>query len=828
MLSDLRYVIRTLRQRPGYTAVTVSVLALGVGPTAAILSLANQLVFRPIPHVQDPGRLALVYFAQWSNQGRGMSPRSVSNLNREEIVAGTPALEGLAGYQPTAVSIAAENTAPRQVSGLFADGDFFRLLGLSPELGRAFGPEEDRPPDGTPVVVISHDFWTSQFNRDPQVLGRTLRVNGEPFTIVGVAPQGFKGIESLSNTEVWLPAATLATVSHIPPQFRPQGRGFGWFYAFLGRLAPEATFQQAEAQLRAAVTRVVAAYPEENAALGEAQPRVFPGLGVFVLSRASARDTLRLLAAVGAVLLLIACANVANLALFRAAQRRGETAIRRALGAGAVRVAGLYFTESVLLGLVGGGIGLLLAVWLARLFEGSSFTGIGKIPDLSLDWRVVGLTAGVSVAAGLLFGVAPALFARRLDLSVALKDAARTGTAARPWLRAGLSALQLTLCLTLLVAAFLFIGTLRNLYRVDLGFDPSEVAMFQIDLAGRGYTQQQAGVYYENLLQRMGHLRGVSSASVSQLSPLLGVRHMAEVQRPDEDPQAAHPVVLNAVSSGYLDALRMTLVRGRWFTEEETLQDVTAAVHPMVISQALAHQLFGDQDPVGRVVSFPARERRPRSDHVVVGAARDVRWIDPTEEPDAIVYLPLSSPESMDRRWAVLLVRSPVPLTELAPAVRDVAAGLDNTVALSEAQLLTAVLEARVAQQRMFAKMLGLLSALAVLLAAAGVYGLVSQTVVERTREFGIRMAVGAERRDVLALVMKRAGLLAVWGVLGGLAGAAVIGRVIRSRLYGVQPLDPLVYALALAALVGVTLVASYLPARRGARANPVAALRAE
>ncbi len=677
-------------------------------------------------------------------------------------------------------------------------------------------------------MVISHDFWTSQFNRDPQILGRTVRVNGEAFTVIGVAPEGFKGIESPSDVQVWLPGSTQATVQHIPLKFRPQGHGFGWYYQFVARLAPGATFDQAQAQLRAAVARVAAAYPEENAELDQAEPRVFPGLGTFPLARGSVRDMLRLLVGVGALLVLLACANVANLSLFRAVQRRGETAVRRALGAGVIRVARLYLTESVTVAVLGGAIGVLLAVWLAQLFQGAIVSGLGKIPGFLLDWRVLALTAGTSVGAGLLFGAAPAVFARRIDVAVALKDAARTGTVARRWLRSGLSVLQLTLCLTLLITSFLFIGTLRNLYRVDLGFDPSRVTMLQIDLTTHGYTDDRARAYYDELLRRVRALPAVSAASVSQVSPLTGMSQRTSVLRPNEDPKDARNVVINSVSSGYFEALGMTPVRGRWFTEGETLRNAPRGERPMVISRTLARELFGDRDPVGQLVSFPATPWRPRRDHVVVGVVGDVRWTDPAEDAPAMVYQPLSSPEGFGVGRAVLLVRSRLAPRDLVPALRDIATSLDDAVPLSEEQSLTAMLQARLGEQWLFAKVLGLLAALAVVLAGAGVYGLVSQTVAERTREFGVRVAVGAERRDILALVMRRAVLLAVLGVVGGLAGAVAIGRVIRSRLYGVAPLDPLIYLLALAALVAIALVASYVPARRASRVDPVAALRYE
>lgn len=620
-----------------------------------------------------------------------------------------------------------------------------------------------------------------------------------------------------------MPGATLHYVRHFPRERWSGGREGGTFYHFVARLAAGASVEQAETQLRAALARLAEAYPDENAPLRDAEPMVYPGFGAYATVRDGVRETLRLLVGAGALLLLIACANVANLALFRSVQRRGEMAVRRALGAGGTRIARMYLTESALLAILGGGLGVLVAVWLAELFEGTSVLGLGVMPGFALDWRVLALTTAASIASGMLFGIAPAVTLGRMDLPLALKDAARTETRRKPWLRGALSVVQLALCLTLLVPGFLFLQTLRNLYRIDLGFDASGVTLLNLDLGDHGYTDPQALAYFDELLGRVRELPGVSAATVSVLAPLGGIRYVAQVRRPGDGGQADRDLPMNGVSSDYFKTLRIELVRGRVFTLDETMRRTPDGPSPVILSETLARELFGGRDPLGRIVNVSMRQR---GDHVVVGVVRDVRWLSPVEDPGPMIYVPLA--RTPWPTWGVLVIRSARSSGALVPAVREVATRIASSVPLSVEETLTQRLRDNVAQQRLFAKLLNLLSALGLVLSAAGVFGLVSQTVVERTREFGIRMAMGADARSVLTLVIRRASTLAALGVAGGIAGAAVATRVIRNRLYGVEPLDPTVYVSALVVLASVALLASYLPARRAARVDPMEALRYE
>src|SRR5574341_510550 len=822
MLSDLRFAFRSLRQHPGYALLAIAVLALGVGPTSALLSLADQLVFHPIPHVRDSGRLAVVDVGKGSPR-TGWSPRSVSQVGRAARVTSSPAVDGLAGYwPPSSFSVAAERATPLRMDGQFVTADFFDVLGLRADLGRTFNPDENGAHGPVPVAVIGHDLWTGMLGRDPQVLGRTLRINSETFTIIGVLPEGFRGIEALSDVQLWLPSAVLPVVRHIPGPSRQDAVAQGMPYLVM-RLAAGATFRQAEAQLRAAIPR--AAATEGDELLADAAPIVFPGLGVSAFVRTSVDRTLRLLFGVGAMLLLIACANLANLALFRAVRRRGETAVRVALGAGTVRIARLRLAESVMIGLAGGAAGVVLAVWLMALFHGTRFLNVGEMPSFALDWRVVAATTGVAVTVGVLLGLLPVAVRERVELSTTLKGATRTGTAGRHLVRAALSAVQFALCLALLVATFLFVGALRNLYRVDLGFDPSHVTTFEFHLGDQGYSRQQTLAYYDQLLRLVRQLPGVSSASVSTMAPLTGNRGMMNVRLPGDDPEAGRNVAMNGITSGYLDVLEMTMLRGRPLTDEDLAAQGGAGPVPIVLSASLARQLFGDRPPVGRTLISTAGPAQHEA--VVAGVAQDVRWSGPGSEPEPMIFLPLSLSPFLDVQ-GVLMVRSLVPASSLVPAIRPVAADLDPSVPLGRTETLDAVLGRWTSQQSLFSKVLSALSALAVLLAAVGLYGLVSQTVAERARELGIRMAVGAERRDILALVLRRAGGVAAIGTLAGLLVAAAVVRVIRSYLFGVQPLAPVFYLLAIGTLVVAAAVASYVPARRATRIDPVDALRAE
>jgi len=818
MQSDFRYAFRSLRQHPGYSLLAIGVLALGIGPTSALLSLADQLVFHPIPHVHNSGRLAVVYIGK-GDPRTGWSPRSVSEASRAALVAASPAVGGLAGYWPaTSLSLAADRVTPRRVPGQFVTANFFRLLGVQPALGRTFSRDDDLG-GGEPVAVIGHDLWAGMLAHDPQVLGRAVRINSETFTVIGVLPEGFHGTEALSDVEVWLPVGTMPAVNHTPAPFRRRAAAQGMPY-FVMRLAAGATFPQAEAQLRVAIPRVAVAQGDEQ--LADAAPLVFPKLGVFAFVRASADRILRLLFGLGALLLLIACANVANLALFRAVRRRGETAVRAALGAGTARIARLHVAESVMIGLAGGGVGVVLAVWLAALFHGSRFPDVGAMPAFALDWRVVGVTAAVAVTVGALLGLLPTAVRERVQLSTTLKDATRTGTTGRHLLRAALTALQFALCLTLLVATFLFVGALRNLYRVDLGFDPSHVTTFQFYLSDEGYTRQQTLTYYDRLLRRVRQLPGVTAASVSTMAPLIGAPFILNVRLPGDAPQAGHQAVINGMTSGFFDVFRMTLLREQSFTDEAVTAASTAQATPVVLSESLARQLFGDRAPLGQTVTWTFGAEP--SEGVVAGVVRDARWSGPAAEADPMIFVPLSRVDAS----GILTVRSPLPVATLVPAIRQVTATLDPLVPLGPAETMDALLQRSTAEASLFSKVLSALSALAVLLAAAGLYGLVSQTVAERARELGIRVAVGADRRDILALVLRRAGTLAAVGAVAGLAGAAAAARMIRAYLFGVQPLDPLFYVAAIALLAAAALVAAWVPARRATRIDPVRVLRAE
>lgn len=822
-MNDLRYALRSLRNSPGFTATAVLTLALGIGVNTATLSLANWLFIRPIPGVRDQDRLAVVMVAHWSTgPGFGYSPRSVTYEHLASILPSVPALKGLAGHQEGLdVSLALSGAAPRRVQIAYTMADYFSVLGLEPQLGRVFTADEDAAPGGVPVALVSDRLWKSAFSADSRVLGQEVHLNGEVFTVIGVLPAGFHGTEAFGEVDLWVPRSTYGLINHFPVDYWPRIREF---YEFVARLADGATFEQAEAQLAAAIRRLAEATSGETAMALDAEPRLFAGIGVPPNSRSSVRSALRLFLATGGLVLAIACANIANLLLFRGVRQERECAVRRALGATPRRMARLYLVESVLLAVLGGGVGIVLAVWLTDLFDGARFAAV-TIQGLTLDWRVFAITLGVCVATGLVFGSAPAANASRANLATALKQAARTQTPGVHRVRAAFGVIQLSLSLTLLIGAFLFIGTLQNYRGVDLGFEPRGLSIYHVDLESHGYTPERSLAYYDALLQRIRDLPGVETVSVSNLAPFLRVIHGIRILDPGTD--SAVSVPMNGVSPEYFRGLGVATIRGRTFTEAEYQEGTGGSEGPAVVNQRLARQLFGARDPIGRAITLARTARDPERALRVVGVVRDSRWSSLVDDPEPFLYVPFPQ-NSRGVGDGTILVRSKQPPSLVTSAVREVAASLDSSVPFAFDQAFTATLDRFLSMERLFAKVLGLLAVLALGLAAVGLYGLVAEGVAERVREFGIRRAMGAESVSILKLVVLGALRFAALGVALGLAGAGILTRLVQNRLFGVSALEPTVYVVSALGLALVVVVASLLPAWSATRVDPMQALRYE
>jgi putative ABC transport system permease protein len=819
VLQDLRYALRTLLRAPGFTAAAVLTLALGIGASTAGFSLLNWLLIRPVPGVHDGSSLADIWFGV--HRGDGVTVSRVSYEQHAAVLSRVPALNGLAGRQRLSVSLGAGDALPRRVGAEFVMPSYFEVLGVLPRLGRVFAPDDDALPDGVRVAVISHRLWLDWFGGRADVLGQVLRVNALSFTVIGVTPRGFHGTERLGDTDLWLPGRTYADVSHFAPAFK--ARFSPGYYEFVARLRPGSDFAQADAQLRVAVPQVAQLNAEWTEEFEDVTAKVFPGVGLFALGRDQVVRPLRLVMGIVVLVLLIACANVANLLLLRGAGRRGDTAVRIALGASSSRLVRLHLAESLILAALGAAAGIVVALWLNSLFEGTQLQR-ARIGDVALDWRVAAFAAGATLAAAGLVALAPALSARRTDVAATLKDSAATQVARAP-LRGGLAVLQLSGSLTLVVGALLLGRTLAGLARVELGFEPTGVVAFIIQPRDVGYDAARTRAYYRELLTRVEALPGVEHVTLAENVPFVCCSHRLRVGAAGSDASTRVEVYSNTVGHEYFRVLGIPLLSGQGFTRAEVLPDSGAALPPTVLSLGLARRLFGAADPLGKVVELP-QYRGPSMRLQVIGVAGDSRWNDLEAEVPLFMYLPLGYQGRVDA--AALLVRSRVSTTNLSHAVARTARALDANLPLSEPRTIVASIAQELSTRRLLLKLLGVLAGVTVVLAGVGLYGLVSYGVTLRTREFGIRMALGAERRRILATAMRGGLRLAAVGVGLGLAGAAALTRLVRAWLFGVEPLDPPSLVAAATVLVVAALLACWLPARRAARVDPMVALRSE
>jgi len=817
-LADLRHAVRSLRTSPTFTLVASLTLAVGIGATITSLSLIHWLVLRPIPGIDRPDELALV----WSTSRRppgplvaaaaGLQPRWVSYTEHQELMRSLPALSGLAAFQRGEANLGAPGAQPRRANVHYVMPSYFTVLGVRPVVGRPLLPEDDAPPEGQPVAVISDELWAGLFNRDPGAMGKDVVVNGRPFTIVGVAPPAFRGIERLGRTDLWLPGRVLGRNA------RQEGYFMGGYYEFVARVATGATFAQAEAQLHAAF----GALEEDRDA------RVFRGLGIPPLQRPQVSRFMRLTLAASLLVLVIACANVANLLLFRGLARRSMTAMQKVMGAGIGALIRRQLTEGAVLVVPAILAGLLLASWFTLSLEGARLgRSMEPFVQIPIVWSVVAVGAALALITALLAAVAPAVAASRTDPRDAIQGTARTQARGAARLRGSFAVIQLSLSLTLLVGALLLLGTLQRLNAIDPGFEPRGVLVLSVNPGDMGPSEAQARGYYRALLARLQAAPGLDQVAVAWQAPFVGLVRVGRIRPPGSSSDAEEfRVRQNLVSPDYLPLLQTSFVEGRNFTPQEFLPD-SSAPRKVILSQSVARRLFGDRPAAGQVL--PGRNGRPTE---VVGVVEDGRWenlegsLGPfLVEPGLMTYAPFpGSPLG----GAVILVRSRLPDGVAAETVQRVAGEVDPRLPAYGVTSMPDLIRRTLADRILLARMLGLLAFLAVALAAVGLYGLVAYGVAAHTREFGIRIALGAEARSILGLVVREAALLGGIGVAVGSAGAAALSRLIANRLYGVSPLDPATYLLAAGVLFAVCLVAALLPARAATRVDPMVALRAE
>ena len=829
---DLKFSLRALAKNPVFTLVVVLTLALGIGANTAIFSLMDQVLLRPLP-VKEPGRLVVL---------SGPGPFSGSSHSNSNTLTpfSHPMFEGLRDQNTVFDGVLAHWGAPvhltvgkqtDNVSGGLVSGTFFQVLGLAPAVGRLFTPEDDRTPGGHPVVVLSHGFWTRRFGGDPNVVGQTVGVNNEPMTIVGVAPAGFHGVEVGEPTDVFVPLMMQAASS--PPGSAASATGAragscSWPVSATAspwrRPRPALTSSTGSSSRR--TSRPSRRHPSASGLVSSRRRSTFlPGAhGMSSLRDQSKLPLLVLMGMVGLVL-LIACANVANLLLARASSRQKEVAVRLALGASRARIVRQLLVESAVLSVLGGLLGVVFATWSGDLLlHALPSEGARQALSAEPDLRVGAFALGLTLLTGLVFGLVPALQATRPQLFPTLKNestAVASGTAPFRF-RKGLVVAQIALSLLLLIGAGLFSRSLLNLRGLNPGFAPERLLAFTLDPALNGYALDRRLALLKQLQDEIEAEPGVSSVSLAA-EPLMTDSNTSSTVKVEgyqaKDDEDMNPN-FNQVGPEFFATLGITRIAGRDFSEADAL----GAPKVAVVNETFARYFYGEQDPVGR--RFALGRRAETFDITIVGLVRDGKAASLREKPRRFVYVPYTQDERVGAM--TFYVRSAVDPGALADRLRKVVARIDTTLPVTELKTMRAQIGESLFVDRMVAGLSAAFGVIAMALAAIGLYGVMSYAVALRTREIGIRVALGAERRTVLLMVLKEVGVLTAIGVAIGLPGGYGLGRLVESQLFGIQARDPLTFALATATLLTTALLAGYLPASRATRVDPVVALRYE
>jgi len=811
---DLRYGARMLRKNPGFTLIAVLTLALGIGANSAIFSLVNTILLRPLP-VREPQRLVSV-FPTILRTGEALAfsyPNYVDVRDRNDVFS------DLAAFHIAGMSLS-RNGNNEIIYGYLASGNYFEMLGIKAVMGRTFTPEDDRTPGAHPVAVLSYASWQKRFGADRDIVGQTVLLNNQSYTIIGVAPPRFNGTEVIYAPELWAPMMMLGQIE--PGSKQLEQRNVASCYC-VGRLKPGVSAAQAESALTNLMAQLGREYPDSNE--GKGMMLTPPGL-ILPTVRTPFIGFAGVLMLTVALVLLIACTNLAGLLMARAAGRCKEIAIRLSLGASRAQLVRQLLTESVLLALAGGGVGVLLAVWLIDLVM--AFKPPISIPlllDLQLDWRVLSFTVVLSLLTGTLFGLLPALQATKPELAPALKDESSLGGYRRSRLRNTLVVAQVALSLVLLVAAGLVVRSLQHAQVMSPGFNPDHVVTLTMSLSSQGYDETKGKQFQQQVIDRVSHLPGVKSAATTDILPLsLGsLDSYVFIEGAPPTRGAQTPYALNSrVSPGYFQTMEIPLIAGRVFTE----RDREDAPRIVVINEAFAGRFWPGQSALGK------RFRYHRADGPLVevaGVVKDGKYFSLGEDPKSFFYLStLQSDDETQTGLTTLVARTTNnPIAALA-TIRGEVLKLDPTMPFVEVKTLTEHMSISLFPLRIGATVVGGFGLLALLLAAIGIYGVMAFAVSQRTREIGIRMALGAQGADVLLLILKQGLTLMLIGLGLGLAGALLLTRLMSSVLYGVSATDVATFVSVTALLGLVVLLACYLPARRATKVDPMVALRSE
>jgi predicted permease len=824
LIQDLRFSFRLLAKSPGFAAVAVLTVGLGIGANSVIFNLVNLLFLRPLP-VERSEELVFVY----NQVPNAPYPYDLSYPDYVDYRDTNQAFSGLTAYKPRAFNLSSGGTNER-VYGEIVTGNYFDVLGVQAVEGRTFLPEEDEVPGRNPVVVVSHSFWENRFGATPDIVGETLRLNGVSFNVVGVAPEGFNGLFMVGFTPaLWVPTMMAEAVTPGSGREMLDLRDRRWLRV-VGRLDSGVSIDRAESAMTTLAQQLELQYPESNKGVGiqlfpEREARPAPGsTGLLAFAMAV------FMALVGMVL-LIACANVANLLLARATGRSREIAMRLALGASRWRLIRQMLTESVVLALLGGVAGLLIAIWGGRVLAGIPLpTDIPFLFDLTPDARLLTFTFVLSFMTGVVFGLAPALRWSRPDLVPALKGEG-TGSAAgssRSRLRNALVVAQVAVSLVVLVGAGLFLRSLQNAYEIDPGFEPDNMLLLSLDPTLNDYDVTKREQFFQRLAERAESLPEVES--VSYAGPILldfiaesvGIVIEGRETRAEEE---EINILYSLVGPDYFDTMKTSIVRGRGFDE----QDRPSAPPIVIVNETMAERYWPGEDALGKRVRLtgPMAKREPeRALMEVVGIAADGKYRSLGENPTAYLFLPMYQRPTSNA--VTLLARTSVDPLRSAGPLRGEIRALDENLPVFNIKTMHEHMNSTLLGAKIAAGVVGTFGLLGLVLAAVGIYGVLSYAVSQRTREIGLRLVLGAKRFDTIKLVVGQAVLLTSAGMAIGLAGAFGLSRIASNLLYGVSATDPVIFATVSAILVGVSIIAAVVPTWRAMRVDPIVALRYE
>ncbi len=825
---DIRHSLRLLRLNPGFTIVAILSLALGIGANTAIFQLLDSVRLRTLP-VKDPQSLAIVGIGNrnWSAGSHSGRYSDITNPQWEQIRDHQEGFSSIFAWAESQFNLATVGEA-RYAHGMYVSGDFFRVLEVQPLIGRLLTTDDDRRGCGAQAAVISYAFWQHEYKGDPGVIGRKIMLDGNPFPIVGVTQPGFFGVEIGRMFDLAVP---ICSEPLLRAESTMLNMRHGYWLASMGRLKPGWTAERATAQLNTVSPAILEATvpevyrPDDVKKYMEYRFSAFPASNGFSALRQEYENPLWILLAIAALVLLIACANLANLMLARASSREREVAVRLAMGASRSRLLRQMFVESMLLAVIGAATGAALAGLLNRfLVAFISTQGSPLFMDLHADWRVFGFTAALAVFTCVLFGLTPALRATRVAPAAVLKTASRGTTAGRErfGLRRILVVSQVAFSLVLLVSSILFVRTLRNLLTLDPGFRQDSTIVAVLDLAHNNIAVPQRQEFKRNMLDRIRAIPGVDGAADVSIVPVSGDGWDENVYIAGDGKRGAVSF-FNRVSPGYFAAMKTPFLAGRDFDSRDTATSPKVAI----VNETFVRKfLQGGENPIGMTFRQDVWVGTPSLTFQIVGFVKDSKYMDLREEPRPVAYVPQMQDDRPDN-YPQFLIHASMPPSLVIPAIKE-AILQSAPESIIEFNMLQSQLRDSLLRERLMATLSGFFGFLAVVLATIGLYGVISYTVARRTNEIGIRVALGAQRSDVIGMVMREAGTMLAIGLAVGAVLTLVVARAAASLLYGLKPHDPVTLTLAVVALTLVAAIASFLPAHRAAGLDPMAALREE